>query len=105
MGLGKYGGGRCAEKRDAGRSAYNRVTVDELDRPRLAVIIDGSGDDESPKSGGREDFVGSSASRNVRLVSWSAVINEGLIIGQRRRGINPSYDRPGWGGGVLWRWR
>ena len=72
--------------------------MDALDRPRLVVIIGGGGDDEYPKSGGREVFVGGGGRRNGRFVSWSAVVVKGTISGKRWHGLNPYYERPGWGG-------
>ena len=68
----------------------------------MVVIIDDSGDDESPKSGGREVFVGGGDRRDNRFVSWSVVVVEGLVSGQRRRGLNPSYERLGLGGGAAY---
>ena len=71
----------------------------------MAVIIDGGSNDKLPKSGGRKVFVGGGGRRDGRSVSWSAMVGKSLVIVQRRRGINPSYDRLGRGGGVLWQWR
>ena len=65
----------------------------------MVVIIGGGGDDEYPKSGGREVFVGGGGRRNGRFVSWSAVVVKGTISGKRWHGLNPYYERPGWGGG------
>ena len=59
--------------------------------------INSGGNDESLKSGRREVLVGGSVRRDNRFVFWSVVVSEGLVSGQRRRGINPSNEPPGRG--------
>ena len=56
----------------------------------MVVIIDGSGDEESPKSGGREIFVEGGDRRDNRFVSWSVVVVEGLVSGQSTPPLHPS---------------
>ena len=81
-----------------------------MDSPRLAVVIGGVSDDELQNPGGKDVFVGGGGRCDDRCISRSVVIDREA---QRRRetfqrlgrhGLTFSYDRPDWGGGVLW-WR
>ena len=54
------------------------------------VIIEGVVNNESPKLGGREVFIGGGGRCDNRFVSYSTVVGEGLVSGQRRHNRNPS---------------